>query len=167
MMTGQYERVYWRGAPMTARQRQAFIATEKAIRKRYRFFRFRVLQGSWQPASPWSGSSHTGAGVVDLAYWGIGSSSLAAMDKYRFVLRALREVGRQAAFGRGPWNAQLDGSGGMPLHYHTCDLDTKGEASTVATFQVPQYKLGFDGLVAGVPDKFPFRPDPIVPWRFV
>jgi len=164
---GAYEKVKWRGVRMTRRQRQAFIATEDAIRKetKYKDFRFTSPQGSWQPQTSYSGTSHTGAGVVDLEYVGMSWSTRAGQDKYKTVLRYLRKVGKQAAFGRGPWNAQIDGTGSMPLHYHTVDLDLTGEASS-AQWQAGQYRLGFDGLHSGVKDKFPFRPDPIRKWNY-
>jgi hypothetical protein len=162
---GQYDKVKWRGAYMTRRQRQALIAAEKAIAEKYRGFKFIVLQGSWRPITSYSGTSHTGAAVVDLGYAGMGYSTRAQQTKYRFVLRKLREVGRQATFGRGPWNVQADGTGYMPLHYHTIDLDTHGAASS-AVWQAQQYRYGYDGLHSGTKDRFPFRPDPIRKWRF-
>jgi hypothetical protein len=162
----QYRRVLLKGKPATARQKQAILAAERYIQEHYPNFEFLNFQGSWQPQTDYSGSSHTGAGVVDLEYAGIGYTTPDQKEKYRFVLRALRDVGKQAAFGRGPWNAQIDGTGAMPLHFHTCDLDTTGAAQTVVTFQVPEYRLGNDGLYAGHKDVFPFRPDPIRKWRF-
>jgi len=160
---GQYDRVKWRGAYMTRRQRQALIATEKEIQKKYKTFAFTVPQGSWRPQTTYSGTSHTGAGVVDLQYagfWGTsGFSTRSEKEKARFVLRKLREVGRQAAWLR---NAQ----DGMVNHYHVCDIDTTNMSYTSKTFQVPQYKLGFNGLNGGVKDRFPYRPDPIRKWRY-
>lgn len=160
---GQYDRVTWRGARMTRRQRQALIATEKAIQEKYPGFQFTVPQGSWRPYTSYSGTSHTGAAVVDLQYAGfygtVGYSTRAQKEKARFVLRKLREVGRQAAQLRGPWDKMI-------LHYHVMDLDTTGAAATVKYFQVPEYKKGNNSLNLGVKDKFPYRPDPIRKWRF-
>jgi len=160
---GQYDRVTWRGARMTRRQRQALIAVEKAVQEKYKNFRFTVPQGSWRPQTTYSGTSHTGAGVVDLQYdgfWGtVGFNTRAEKEKARFVLRKLREVGRQAAWLR-------NAADGMVNHFHVCDLDTTGMSYTSKNFQVPQYKLGFNGLNMGVKDRFPFRPDPIRKWRF-
>lgn len=160
---GQYDRVSWRYARMTRRQRQALIATEKAIQEKYKGFQFQVPQGSWRPQTDYSGTSHTGAGVVDLQYSGfygsVGYSTKAQQEKARFVLRRLRDVGCQAAWMRGPWDDMI-------LHFHVCDLDTTGMSYTSRTFQVPQYKLGNNGLNIGVKDRFPYRPDPIRKWRF-
>jgi hypothetical protein len=162
---GQYDKVKWRGATISRRQRQAFIATEKAIRKetKYKNFEFIVLQGSWRPRTAYSGTSHTGAGVADLSYAGMSYNTRAEKEKYRTVLRFLRKVGRQGAFGRGYWDKQIDGTGVMPYHYHVCDLDTTG---SMAAWQVSQYRLGFNGLYSGVKDKFSYRPDVIRKWAF-
>lgn len=160
---GRLERVIWRDEPMTRGQRQALIATEKAVEERYPGFEFQVPQGSWQPQTSYSGTSHTRADVVDLQYYGlygkVGYTTAKQKEKYRFVLRCLREVGRQAAFGRGPWD-------GMILHFHVCDLNDERAAATVQDFQIPQYRLGNNGLDAGVKDRFSFRPDPIRKWNF-
>ena len=162
-----YARVTWRGAQLTARQRQALYHTEQAIKQAgHSRFAFTVAQGSWRPRTPYSGTSHTGAGVADLEYAGIAYDTPTTRQFYRYVLRMLRDVGRQAAMGRGPWNAQIDGTGAMPLHFHTCDLDTHGAADTVAAFQVPQYRAGFDGLTAGHRDPFPWRPARLQPWHY-
>ena len=164
-----YDRVGWRGEPMTRRQRQALLACEKAVQQRYKAFYFTVPQGSWQQQTSYSGTSHTGAGVTDLQYPGlysdVGYTTEAEKAKYRFVLRQLREVARQAAFGRGPWDKDSNGNG-MVLHFHVCDLDTRGQAETVRNFQVPQYRGGYNGLDAGVRDRFPFRPDQLHKWRY-
>ena len=165
MANGEYDRVVWHGEPITRRQRQALISTEQVIRDKYRGFEFLVPQGSWQPQTTYSGTSHTRAAVVDLQYSGMGYRTRAEQEKYRFVLRCVRDNGRQAAFGRGPWNKQIDGSGAMPLHLHTVDLDTTGAAES-AIWQVGQYRLGCDGLYAGEKDKFPFHPSPIKKWVF-
>jgi hypothetical protein len=160
---GQYDKVQWRGAWLTRRQRQALIATEKAIQEKYKDFKFLVPQGSWRPQTTYSGTSHTGAGVVDLQYPGfygnVGLNTRAEREKARFVLRKVREVGRQAALLRN----KVDG---MPNHYHVMDLDTHGMSSTSKYFQVPQYKLGFNALKTGVKDRYPFRPDPIRKWKY-
>jgi len=160
---GQYDRVRWRGAWMTRRQRQALIATENDIRKTYKDFRFTVPQGSWRPQTTYSGTSHTGAGVVDLQYAGFygtyGYRTTAEKKKARFVLRKLREVGRQAALLRNAVD-------GMVNHYHVMDLDTTGMSYTSRTFQVPQYKKGFNALNYNVRDRFPYRRKPQRKWIF-
>ena len=160
-----YDRVIWRGSAMTRRQRQALIFTENIIRRdRPKWdFRFSVPQGSWRPFSDWSGSSHTKAGVVDLQYYGFygeyGFNTRTEREKALYVLRALRAIGRQAAFLRGARD-------GMINHFHVCDLDTRGMSDTSAIFQVPEYRRGNNGLNAGVKDRYQYRPDPIRKWTF-
>lgn len=162
---GEYDRVSWRGARMTRRQRQAFRHVENVIRKEHPDwdFRFTVPQGSWRPQTSYSGTSHTGAGVVDLQYsgfWGeYGFTTKEERQKAKYILRKLRDDGGQAAFLRG----ELDG---MPNHYHVCDLDTKGMSYTSATFQVPQYRQGYNGLDYKVKDRYSYRPKPIRKWAF-
>lgn len=158
MTDNPYQRVIFRGKPVTARQRQALVAAERAIRRRYLGFRWTVFQGSWQPQTSYSGTTHTDAGVVDLGYDGMSYSSTLAKAKYKYVLRQLRSTGRQAGFGRGPWSD-------MPLHFHVCDLDTTAMDSN-AVWQVDQYRAGFDGLHAGHPDPYPYRPIPLSKWRY-
>lgn len=160
---GQYDRVTWRYARMTRRQRQALIATEKEIQKKYPDFRFSVPQGSWRPMTSYSGTSHTGAGVVDLQYPGFygsyGFNTSADKKKARFVLRKLREVGRQAAFLRGAMDKMVN-------HYHVCDFDTTGMSYSSKTFQVPQYKKGYDGLSYNKKDRYTFRRTPQRKWIY-
>jgi hypothetical protein len=151
---GQYSKVYWRGVYITERQRQALMATERALRdEQYSGFLWDPMQGSWRPQTSYSGTTHTGAGVVDLSYYGMTYG-----EKYNTVLRYTRRVGRQAAFGRGP-------NQDMPYHFHVCDLDTKGMDYN-AVWQVAEYLRGNDGLVAGRDDPYPYRPDPIRKWRY-
>lgn len=160
---GQYDRVTWHGASMTRRQRQALIHVERVVAERYKGFQFQVPQGSWRPYTDYSGSSHTRAGVVDLQYYGfygdVGYSTKAQQEKARFVLRRLREEGCQAAWMRGPWDDMI-------LHFHVCDLDTHGMSETSREFQVPQFRLGNNGLNTGVKDRFPYRPRPLRKWDF-
>lgn len=144
----QYRRVMFHGQPVTIRQRQALVAVELDLG-----MEFVVPQGSWQPQTTYSGRTHTGAGVVDL--W------LPRMDDerwFRHALNTVKNVGRQAAFGRGP----LDG---MPYHFHVCDLDTAG-MSTDAAWQVAQWRERNNGLSNGAPDRYPHRPEPVRKWRY-
>lgn len=162
---GQYDKVGWRGEPISRGQRQALLFTEHEIQKEkgYGQFEFQVPQGSWQPYSDWSGTSHTRANVVDLQYPGlygdVGYSTRAEKKKYHFVLHMIMTAGRQGAFGRGPWYDMI-------LHFHVCDLNAARSAETVRFFQVPEWRKGNNGLNAGVKDKFHWRPDPIRAWRF-
>lgn len=153
MASEQYDRVSFHGKFITRRQRQALRAVEKKVGEP-----FVVYQGSWRPYTSYSGTSHTGAGACDI--WMPGLST----DKpfLREVLHRLRDLGRQAAFVRGPFT-------NMPWHFHVLDLDLHGMDSHVGyggVWQVGEYRAGHDGLVAGRPDPFPYRPDPIRRWRY-
>jgi hypothetical protein len=154
---GQYDRVMWRGEPVTRRQRQAMLAVEKAIQKahpkNHGNFQFDVPQGSWQPITPYSGTTHHGAGVLDVFFEGMSDR-----EWFAEVLRITRRVGHQAAFGRGPWCS-------MSYHFHICDLDTRGMDPN-AQWQVSEYRAGNDGLVYGRNDPFPYRPKPLSAWKF-
>lgn len=144
----EYVRVMFHGKPVTRRQRQALQAVEDTLG-----MSLAVTQGSWQPETSYSGKTHTGAGVVDL--W------LPRMDDevwYKHALHVVRKIGRQAAFGRGPWC-------NMPYHFHVIDLDTTGMAADAA-WQAAEYRLGHDGLSGRAPDPFPWRPTPILKWRY-
>lgn len=162
---GQYDRVSWRYARMTRRQRQALIATENAIRKEHPKwnFRFQVPQGSWRPITEYSGTSHTGAGVVDLQYSGFygeyGFRTPSEKSKARYVNRMLKSVGKQASFMRGEADDMVN-------HFHVCDLDTSGMSESSRTFQVPQWRKGFNGLYYNQKDRYPWRPDRIRKWTF-
>lgn len=160
-MPGQFERKYMDGEPLSARQHQAILAAERKVRRRYAGFRFQCLQGSWQPETSYSGTSHTNAGAADLSYWNISSRTRAGKKKYAFVLRCLRDCG-QAAFGRGPWTK-------MSYHMHVLDLDTRFMDEHVgygAVWQVGEYRNGNDGLTAGRDDPFPYRPKPLREWDY-
>ena len=149
-MASQYDRVNFRGEPVTRRQRAAILAVEQQLG-----VEFTIYQGSWQPESSYSGTTHTDAGVMD-----IGLASMGNDAETRRITRKLREVGGQAAFLRGP-----DPFGGFMWHWHVCDLDTEGMDAN-ARWQVEQYRLGFDGLQSANGDPVPYRPDPIVRFNY-
>jgi hypothetical protein len=157
---GEYDRVQWRdsGEYITRRQHQALTAAEKRLRRRYWGFRFQMPQGSWKQPTDWSGTTHTKRGVCDVWYEGIGYRTSRQKKKYTRVLTELKREGCQAAFGRGPWDD-------MVLHFHVCDLDTEGMDENAA-WQTTAYRARDNGLSSGVPDVFPWRPDPIHKWRY-
>jgi hypothetical protein len=157
---GEFDRVEWRnsGQFVTKRQHQALVAAEKKIRRRYWGFRFQMPQGSWKPETSYSGTTHTDAGVCDLWYEGIGYRTRRQRRKFTFVLTVLKNVGQQAAFGRGPWDD-------MVLHFHVVDLETD-RMDPNAAWQAGEYRAGNNGLSGGAADKFPWRPDPIRKWKY-
>jgi hypothetical protein len=142
---------------MTRRQRQALIHVEKFIQDKHPVnhggFAFIVPQGSWQPQTPYSGTTHTNAGVVDLFFPGMENH-----DWYQEVLRIVRREGHMGALGRGPWC-------NMSYHLHTCDLD-KTHMDPNAQWQVDEYRRGNDGLTYGHKDPFPYRPKPLTAWHY-
>lgn len=163
---GQYDRVMFEGKQLTRRQRQAIAHVSKITDDRYNLL-LHCYQGSWRPQTDYSGTTHTGAGVCDLYVYGM---STMANEDLNEITRLLRREGCQAAFLRGPW---LD----MPWHWHVVDLDDHGmdprnggpHPSYGARWQLSEYKAKggpYDGLVAGRPDRNPYRPRPIRKWDF-
>jgi hypothetical protein len=151
---GELDHVPFRGEPVTRRQRAAILWTEEDKEVPFLFV---VPQGSWQPVTSYSGTTHHGAGAMDLWFDGIGDN-----DKSREVLRQLRGRGSQASFLRGPPQAL----GGFSMwHFHTLDLDTRGMDSN-AKWQVAEYKNGNNGLDGGVNDPNPWRPNELRPFNF-
>lgn len=92
------ERVYWDGEPITR-----ITAAQLALAQKLSGTAIRVFQGSWQPRTSYSGTSHMGPGVVDT---GPGSFS----QQYW-----LRRVGF-AAWARNISGAATAGSG---AHVHS------------------------------------------------
>jgi len=116
-------RVYMDGEPVSKITKAQLLLAEKLSR-----MDFRTMQGSWQPYTAYSGSSHMGPGVVDEApgnfrtqYW-------------------LRRVGF-AAWGRNFPGAASAGSG---AHVHAVSLLDPGAAhqSQIAAFYAGQDGLG-------------------------
>jgi hypothetical protein len=154
---GQYDRVLYEGKEITHRQRQAINHVTDVVDKRFGL-RIHIYQGSWRPATPYSGTTHTGAGVADFYVYGMATMG---EEKLNAITRILRGEGCQAAQLRGPF---VD----MPWHWHTNDLDKHGMDPNAA-WQVDQYlaKGGpYNGLEAGVPSHNPWRPDHPKPWDF-
>jgi len=152
---GQFDRVSFEGKKVTRRQRQAIHHVSGLTSARFNLA-LHPAQGSWMPKTDWSGTSHMGAGAADLYVYGMSTMK---DDDLHEITRLLRREGGQAAFLRGPF---VD----MPWHWHTLDLDTHGMDPWAANFQVPEYRKGNDGLVAGRDDPFPYRPSPIRKWDF-
>ena len=152
---GEMDRVPFRdsGEPVTRRQRAAIFATEADSN----VGEFDMPQGSWQPKTSYSGTTHTRAGVCDLWFPGIGDN-----DATRLVVRKIRGIGKQAAFLRGPvwWGGNFS-----MWHIHTLDLDTR-QMDGNAQWQVREYKAGNNGLDAGVNDPLPWRPENFKPFNF-
>ena len=163
---GQFDRVYLDGKQITRRQRQAIWHTSKFTVNRFNLA-LHAYQGSWRPYTSYSGSSHTGAGAVDLYVYGMSSMK---WDDLAEITRLLRREGRQAAYLRGPHTD-------MPWHWHVLDLETDrmdprdGDPTpeSGARWQVGQYRAKggpFDGLVTGRKDSVIYRPNPLRKWEY-
>ncbi|MDQ0793555.1 phage tail tape measure protein [Streptomyces sp. B1I3] len=116
------ERVYWDGEPVSR-----ISAAQLALAQDLSNSRIRVMQGSWQPRTSYSGTSHAGPGVVDTApgnfsqqYW-------------------LRRVGF-AAWGRNFPGAHTAGSGAHVHSVSRLDPGARGQG------QLSQFAHGGDGL---------------------
>lgn len=151
---GQYDRVQFRGEPVTRRNRASVLWTE---RDKHVPFLFVVPQGSWQPETSYSGTTHTNAGVMDLWFDGIGDNDLS-----RLVSRKVRGEGRLTGYLRGP---KPEFGNYSMWHLHCCDYDTKFMDPN-AIWQVGEFWALNDGLVAGRNDPLPWRPDDRKPFNF-
>lgn len=160
---GQYDRVSFDantqpGNKVTRRQRQAFLHVDSLILPRFNK-QLHCYQGSWEPETDYSGTTHTRAGAADLYVYGMSTMSQEDLSQ---ITRLLRREGRQAAFLRGPFVK-------MPWHWHVLDLDTTRMDEHIGyggVWQVGEYRKGNDGLVAGRKDPFPYRPNPIRKWEY-
>lgn len=116
------ERVYWDGEPISR-----ISAAQLSLAQQLSKSSIRVMQGSWQPATSYSGTSHAGPGVVDTSpgnfsqqYW-------------------LRRVGF-AAWGRNFPGAHTAGSGAHVHSVSRLDPGARGQG------QLSQFAHGGDGL---------------------
>jgi len=156
---GQYDKVAFEGNKVTRRQRQAIVHASDLANRKFEL-KFHMYQGSWRPETSYSGTTHTNAGVCDLYVYGMSTMKEATLNELTRILRS-NEGGRQAAQLRGPF---CD----MPWHWHVCDNDTT-RMDENAKWQVQQYKAPggpFNGLNSGVKSHNPWRPKPVLKWRF-
>lgn len=149
---GQYDKVLYDGKQVTRRMRAAVMEWQEALDEAGVRVNLFCYQGSWRPRTPYSGTTHTGAGVSDIGFVGMGDNALT-----RQVLRIGRDVAKGAIFLRGPLAKYGDFD---DWHFHWCDLDTFGMDSNAA-WQVAQYRQGYNGLNSGVLDPNPYRPQPM------
>ena len=101
----------------------------------------KVTQGSWSTRVEQSGSTHSGAGVVD-----ISNLSEAQIDK---VVAAWR----MTCAGRGTGWKRLSSQGNWPLHAHLVLVTS--ETAESAINQYKSYLKGGNGLSGNAPDDGP------------
>ena len=101
----------------------------------------KVTQGSWSTRVEQSGSTHSGAGVVDIA-----NLDEAQIDK---VVAAWR----MTCAGRGTGWKRLPSQGKWPLHAHLVLVTS--ETAESAINQYKSYLKGGNGLSGNVPDDGP------------
>lgn len=101
----------------------------------------KVTQGSWSTRVEQSGSTHSGAGVVDIA-----NLDEAQIDK---VVAAWR----MTCAGRGTGWKRLPSQGNWPLHAHLVLVTS--ETAESAINQYKSYLKGGNGLSGNVPDDGP------------
>jgi len=163
---GQFDRVMFEGVPITRRQRQSFRHTSGIFVKKFGLA-IHAYQGSWQPRTDYSGTSHMGAGAADLYVYGMSTMK---WDDLAEMTRIGRREGRQVWYLRGPHT-------NMPWHWHVLDLETdrmdprNGDPTPTsgARWQVGQYRAKggpFDGLVTGRKDCVTYRPSPLKKWVY-
>ena len=113
--------------------------------------KFDYAQGSYHHGTV-SGSTHDGAGAVDVRVVGWGPSTITK------VVRALRDAGF-AAWAR-------DSRDGFAPHIHAVLIGLKG-LSSGAAWQVAEYDRGRNGLSNQKLDRDLYRPKPKVKWSSV
>lgn len=121
-----YGRTTWDGEPLNNLTAAQLMVAGKLLGKRYH-----VIQGSYQPATSYSGTTHTGGGVVDVS----------PFDNSAVV--ALQEAGF-GAWHRGP------GAPGKAAHYgnhiHAVSLFDKTVARSAAAQATNYRNMTGDGL---------------------
>ncbi|MFE9497263.1 phage tail tape measure protein [Streptomyces collinus] len=116
------ERVYWDGEPISR-----ITAAQLSLAQSLSGSRIRVMQGSWQPRTSYSGTSHAGPGVVD--------TSPGSFNQQYY----LRRVGF-AAWARNIPGAHTAGSGAHVHSVSRLDPGARGQG------QLAAFNSGGDGL---------------------
>lgn len=120
---GLYRRTTYRGKPVNVRTARMLMAAEKILGSP-----IRIMQGSFQRASSFSGTTHTGGGVVDTDGPGGWARTVAA-------LRAVGFAAWHRTPAQGPWGH----------HIHAVGIGDLSAAAS-AKRQVVNYGRGGDGL---------------------
>ena len=152
------DRVGWRGVVTDRRTASALNKAEKAWRRRVGNDKVTLSpsQGSWSSSVAASGSTHAGAGVVDLRTRNYSHSQT------RALVHTLRD------FGFAAWY-RTDADGFAP-HIHLVALPVKGKSnglSSAALWQTVAYDAGRNGLNGNRMDRDSYRPRPRVRWSWL
>lgn len=135
-------RVTYGGVVMDAHTRRAVKKLEKAIG-----FKLSFSQGCFRPRTKWSGTTHMGAGTIDVKTAGWPEA------KINFVNEKARDIGF-ASYPR-------DHRDGFDPHMHLVLIGCKG-LSASAAWQVREYDAGRNALTNGRRDRYTYRPKPRV-----
>lgn len=126
--------------------------TRKAIRRveKQLGFKLTFTQGSFRPASKASGTTHTGAGALDV------DTSPGGVQWPKKKINHVARVMRDNGFAAWP----RDSRDGMPNHIHAELLDNPG-LSSGARWQQQEYDAGRNGLSNRKRDRYTYRPRPV------
>lgn len=145
-MSGRpYDRVTWRGVTL---DRRTVAQLEWAERRSG--VAILASQGSFRPATSYSGSTHTGSGAIDVRVAHLSDR------QRRKLVHALKDAG-MAAWYRPP-------SPSWGPHVHALSIGSR-QMSSSGRWQVAQYLANRSGLVSNGADRT-YRPDPLVKWSW-
>lgn len=144
-MKRPYDRVIWRGVTL---DRRTVAQLEWAERRSG--VTISPSQGSYRPATSYSGSTHTGSGAVDIRV-----SQLSDRQRRRLV-HALKDSG-MAAWYRPP-------SAAWGPHVHALSIGSR-QMSTSGRWQVAAFLQGRSGLVSNGYDRT-YRAKPQTRWSW-
>lgn len=152
------DKVSWRGVSTDRRTASALNAAEKEWRRRTRnkTLSLSPSQGSWSGSVAASGSTHLGAGVVDLRTGGYTQTQI------RALIHTLRDYGFAAWYRTS--------ADGFAPHIHLVALPVKGKSmglSPAALWQTVAYDAGRNGLSGNGYDRDSYRPRPRVRWSWL
>lgn len=140
-------RVNFRGVTVDARTRAAVLWAEKQLG-----FVLNFSQGSFRPQTSYSGTTHCGAGALDIRVGGMSAKTI------QRLVRTLRDAGFAA------WSR--DSRDGFPPHVHVILLDC-AQVSSGGKWQCYEYDRGRDGLSSQKADRDQYRPNPKVKFSWV
>jgi hypothetical protein len=128
--TSSGDRVYWDGEPI-----DQLVAKQLRVAGRILGQRISVTQGSYQPETSYSGTSHMGGGTIDTpAYGGMYGAGVKALQRAGF-----------AAWWRGPQH------GDWNEHIHAISLFSPNPSATASWQRQAYIDMTSDGLSGSSP----------------